>query len=134
VALTGGGAHDQADFISGSALHMEDLGAYEKLDAFVTVNPLHLLRDVGIFPTHELRTTLDDRDAAPEATVRLPQFETDVAAGEHDQMRWHVVELESLDIGERLGGLEARHSRDCRVRSDVEEHLVTHQDTRPAVA
>src|SRR5262245_24736452 len=96
VSLAGGRAHDQADFVPGSAVHMEDLGLYEKEDAFVTENPLHLLRDVGILTTHELRPTLDDRDAAPEATVRLAQFETDVATAEHDQMRRHVVELESL--------------------------------------
>src|SRR5262245_65874952 len=111
---------------------MEDLGLYEKVDAFVTENPLHLLRDVGILTTHELRPTLDDRDAAPEATVRLAQFETDVAAAEHDQMRRYVVELESLDIGERLGSLEAKHARGRRLRSDVEEHLVAHQYARPA--
>src|SRR5262245_60802523 len=112
VSLAGGRAHNQADFVPGSAVHMEDLGLYEKVDAFVTEHPLHLLRDVGILTTHELRPTLDDRDAAAEVMVRLAQFETDVAAAEHDQMRRYVVELESLDIGERLGSLEGRHARE----------------------
>jgi hypothetical protein len=103
------------------------------LNALVTENLLHLIRDVGILPTHELATALDDRDAAPEATVRLAQFEADVASAEHDEMRGHVVELERLDIGERPGGLEARNARDRRVRSDVEEHLVSHKYPRPAV-
>ena len=44
---------------------------------------------------------LDDRDAAAEATVSLGQLEADVAAAEHDQMRRHIVELQSLDMGER---------------------------------
>ena len=44
---------------------------------------------------------LDDRHAAAEATVRLGQLEADVAAAEHDQMRRHIVEFQSLDIRER---------------------------------
>jgi hypothetical protein len=52
LSLAGGRAHDQADFVPGSAVHMEDLGLHEKVDAFVTENPLHLVRDVGILTTH----------------------------------------------------------------------------------
>ena len=65
---------------------MEGLGRHEHLDAFDTENPLHLIRDVGILPAHKLRPMLDDRHTAPEATVGLGQFETDIATPEHDQM------------------------------------------------
>src|SRR5206468_3524710 len=84
-------------------------------------------------PAHKLRPMLDDRHAATEATVRLGQFETDIATPEYDQMWRQVVEIQSLNIGERLGSLEARNTRDCRMRADVEEHLVTRQHARPAV-
>ena len=103
------------------------------MNTFVTENPLHFIRDVRILPAHQLRPGLDDRHAAAEAAISLGQFEADIAAAEHDQMRRQVVELQSLDMGERPGGLEARNIRNCRVRSDVEENLVTRQHARPAV-
>jgi len=56
------------------------------LNTFVTEDPLHLIRDVGIFPPHELRPVLDDRRAAAEATVSLGHFQTDIASPEHDEM------------------------------------------------
>ena len=48
-------------------------------------------------------------------------------------MRRQIVELESLDMGQRPGGLEARNVGDCRVRSEVEENLVARQHPRAAV-
>ena len=48
-------------------------------------------------------------------------------------MRRQIVELESLDMGQRPGRLEARNVRDCRVRSEVEENLVARQHPRAAV-
>ena len=76
---------------------------------------------------------LDDRHAAAEAAVGLRQFEADIAAAEHDQVRRQIVELQRLDMRERPGGLEAGNVRNCRVRSDVEEHLVARQHARAAV-
>src|SRR5882762_2808681 len=89
--------------------------------------------DVRILPAHKLRPRLDDRHATTEAKVSLGQFETDIAAPEHDQMWRQVVELQSLNMGERSGGLEARNARNYRVRSDVEENLVARQYACPAL-
>src|SRR5258708_12883964 len=44
-----------------------------------------------------------------------------------------VVELQSLNMCERSGGLEAGNARNCRVRSNVEENLVARQLACPAV-
>jgi hypothetical protein len=88
LLLTGGRACDKVDCFSGSAVHVEGLGTDKKLNTFVTENPLQPLRDVGIFPGHELRLALDDRHAATEATVSLSQFEADIAYPEYDQMWW----------------------------------------------
>ena len=48
VLLAGGRAHDKADALAGSAVHLEGLGRQQNLDAFVAENPLHLIRDVRI--------------------------------------------------------------------------------------
>ena len=93
----------------------------------------HFIGDVGILAAHQLRSRLDDRHAAPEATISLGQFETDIAGAKHDQMRRQVVELESLDVRERPGGLEAGNARNRRMRADIEEHLVARQHAGPAV-
>lgn len=84
-------AHDKADILSGSAAHLDDLSANEKLDSFVTENPLDLVRDVAILSAHDLRPMFDNRHAATEAAVGLSQFEADIAATEHDQVRRQVV-------------------------------------------
>jgi len=102
VSLAGGSAHDNDDAVAGPAVHPQRLGLRDNLDAFIAKNPLHLIRDVGVLAAaHEPRSMLDDRDAAAEATVSLGQLEADIAAAEHDQMRRHIVELQSLDMGER---------------------------------
>src|ERR1700732_389962 len=74
---------------------------------------------------------LDDRNAAAEAAICPRQFEADVAAAEHDQMLRHIVEFQSLDVRKRSGRIEARHARNCRVCSDVEETLIARQHARP---
>ena len=114
--LTGARAHCDADFLPGSAAHLQDLGPQRKLDAVVTEDPLRLSGDVGILTAHQLRPGLDDRHPVAEATVGVPHFEADIAAAEHDQMRGEVIELERLDMGERPGRLEAGNARNCRMR------------------
>src|SRR5437870_9736995 len=78
--LSHAGAHNDRHILSGSAQHTEGLRAHERLDPFVTENALHLLRNVAILLTEKLGPSLDDRHAAAEATVRLADFETDIAA------------------------------------------------------
>ena len=65
---------------------IEDVGRDQKLDTFVTQNPVNFIRDVRDPPAHRLGTMFDDRDAAAEATVSLGHFETDIAAAEDDQV------------------------------------------------
>ena len=66
------------------------------------------VRDIRVLTTGELRTVLDDGDAAPEATVRLRELEADIAAPEHDQVRGQPIELQRLDMREGLGSSQAR--------------------------
>jgi hypothetical protein len=54
-----------------------------------------LIRNVRILPDHKLRSRLYDRHATTEAPVSLDQFESDIAASEHDQMLRQVVELQN---------------------------------------
>ena len=75
---------------------------------------------------------LDDRDAATEAAICLCHFEADIPAAEHDQMLRHIVEFHRLDIRKRSGRIEARHTRNCRVCSDIDENPIAHQHARPA--
>ena len=81
VLLAGVRADVKADPLSGLAVHMEELGRDKNLDAFVSENPPHLMQDVEILPSHELRPGLDDGHVAAEATVSLRQFEAGIAAG-----------------------------------------------------
>ena len=86
VLLAGSRAHVKANLCPGSAAHFEQLGLERNSNTFVAENPLHLSATSTILPGHELRPVLDDRHAAAEATIGLGQFETDIAAAEHDQM------------------------------------------------
>src|SRR5262249_41191164 len=131
LLLAGWRAHRNADFLSRASVNVEGLGRYQTLDAFVTEDPLHLIRDVGILPAHQLRAGLDDRHAAAETKVSLRQFEADIAAPKHDQMRRQVIEFESLDVGERPGSLKTGNGWNCRMRSDAEETPIAGQRRAP---
>ena len=87
LLLAGGCAGGKADPVSLSAVHIESFGRYQNLNSFVAQDPLHFLGDVAILAGHQLRPVLDDGHAAAEAAVSLGQFETDLAAAEHDPMR-----------------------------------------------
>ena len=67
----------KAHSLCGLAAHTEELSRHMNLDAFITQNAPHLMRDVEILPSHELRPGLDDRHVAAEATVSLGQFEAE---------------------------------------------------------
>src|SRR5262245_35576859 len=98
AALTGSSAQREAQSRSRPATHLGNLGIEEKFDSLAAQDSLDFLGNVPIFAAHELRPTLQNRHAAAEAAVGLCQLETDIAAAEHDQMRWQIAELESLDI------------------------------------
>ena len=89
-----------------------------------------LFRHVGVLAPGELRSVLDDGHAAAEAAVGLRQFEADIAAAEHDQMRRQIVEFQRLDIRQRPGGIEAGNVWYRRMGSDIEEHLIAGQHAR----
>ena len=86
LLLAGRRAHGNSDFLSGSALHLEGPASMRNSNTFLTEKALHLIRDIRVFPAHELGAGLNDRHAAPEATIGLRHFEADIAASEHDQM------------------------------------------------
>jgi hypothetical protein len=60
----------------------------------------------GPRPRAAVTTSLRGPPAAAEAAIGLRELKTDVAAAKHDQMPRQVIELESLDMRERLGGSE----------------------------
>src|SRR5262245_47796513 len=100
-SLAGCRARQDRHLLSRPTVHAERLGPDETFDALGAQDPLHFTGDVGIFLAEKLRPLLDDRHATAEATVRLAEFETDIASAEHDQVWRHVVEFERLDAGER---------------------------------
>src|SRR4029079_10468797 len=132
-AFARGRAHAQARFLSGSATHPEDLGIQQNVDSFLTENLLYLFSNVTVFATHELGAVFDDGHAAAEAAIGLRELKTDIAAAKHDQMPRQVIELESLDMRERLGGCQPGNVRNCRVRADIDEHLVAGKKAGAAI-
>ncbi len=61
---------------------MKCLGCDKNVDAFLTEYLPNLVRGVWIFPPGELRSNLDDRHPAAEATIGLCQLETDIPTAE----------------------------------------------------
>src|SRR5262249_31563236 len=74
---------------------------------------------------------LDDRHATAEATVRLAEFETDIASAEHDQVWRHVVEFQRFDAGERAGCFQAGSVGTRSGSPDVAEALAWGEDAPP---
>src|SRR4029450_6219126 len=69
--------------------------------------------------------------ATAKATVRLAEFDTDIASAQHDQVWRHVVEFQRFDAGERARRLQAGNVGNRSVCADVDEALVCVKDTGP---
>ena len=126
-------AHAEAHTLARPTLHPEGLGRQQDLDPF---GPEHLedrVGDVGVLTAGELRAALDDGDVAPEATVRLRELKAHIAAPEHDEVRGEAVELQHLDVRERLGGGQARDLGNGGVRADIQKHAIARQPSGAAV-
>ena len=76
---------------------------------------------------------LDHGDPAAEASVRLGEFEADVAAAEDDEVLGQPVEFQQLDVRHRTRLRQARNRWDRAVGAHVEDHAVACQQTSPAV-
>ena len=94
---------------------------------------LDLVGNVRILATHDAGCALDDGDPAPKAAVSLGHFKADIAVAENDQMGWRIIELERLDVRQRIGRFEAGNVWDRCVRPDVETHLLAAEHARGAV-
>ena len=70
---------------------------------------------------------------AAEAAISLRQFQARIAAADHDQMLRQIVELQRLDMRERLGRLQTGNVRKGRMRSDIEKDLVGREHARSSV-
>src|SRR5262249_9180557 len=121
LLLAGLRAYRDPHLLSRSPVNVEDLGRQQKLDAFIAEDPLHLIRNIGILSAHQPRPRLDDGHTAAEATISRRHFEPDISAPEDDQM---CGELERLNVGERLAGLETGNRRDCCAGSNIEKHPI----------
>ena len=73
------------------------------------------------------------RDAAAETAIGLCQLQADIAAAEHDQVVGQSIELERLDIGERLCRRETWNIRDRRMRPEIESHAIAGQHARTPI-
>src|SRR5262245_30150968 len=67
---------------------------------------------------------LNHSHIAAETAIRLCQFQANVSAAEHDQVRGHAVKLERHDVGERPGVSEPSDGRDYCARSCVEKYTL----------
>src|SRR5262249_41998118 len=60
-------------------------------------------------------------------------FQAGISPTDHDQMLRQIIELESVNMRERLGRLQVGNIWNGRVGSDIEENLVGYQLARAAV-
>src|SRR5262249_45257385 len=122
-----------AHSFSRPATHLGNFAIEKKFDSFAAQDSLDFVGNVAILAAHELWPPLQYRHAAAEAAVGLCQLETDIAATEHDQMRWQIAELESLDIRERSGRFQPRNLGNGRVRAHIDEDVIAGEYTDTAV-
>ncbi len=61
------------------------------------------------------------------------QLQADISAAKHDQVVGQSIELERLDIGERLCRRETRNIRDRRTRPEIESHAIAGQHAGTAI-
>src|ERR1700731_611087 len=62
-------------------------------DAVVAQDRCDLIGDVLVLVRQQARGVLDDGDLAAEPAEHLPEFQSDVAAADDDQVLWKLVQL-----------------------------------------
>src|SRR5262249_19904884 len=93
VLLTREGSHVKRYLVSRSPADLEQLRPHTNLNTFLDENAAHFLCDVDVLTSQELRTGLDDRHIAAEATKSLCHFQARVTASDHDQVLRQIIEL-----------------------------------------
>src|SRR5215470_8803451 len=133
ILFSGDGAHHNRNLLSGSPTNAKQFGLDKNLNTLVAQKTPYFLRDIDILPSQELRAGFDDGHIAAKATISLCQFQAGISATDHDQVAWQIIELQSLDVRERLGRFQTWNVRNRRVRSDVEENFISRELTRASV-
>ena len=108
------------------------VGAQHDVDAILLEDGVHGRGYIGILPAEQLRPELQYRHLAPEPPERLRELHPHVSAAEHDQVRRQPVELECLDMGERLSVGKAGDTRDGRARAEIQEQVIGDEAARSA--
>jgi hypothetical protein len=94
--------HDDAHRVSRSSRDLRDGCIQMKRHALVIQQGAKTLTDVFVFSRHQPLGDIDHGYLAAEATHRLGEFDPNVAPANHQQMLGNYVQLECLDVGERL--------------------------------
>jgi hypothetical protein len=103
-------------------------GVEEKLDAFGFESFLELGSNFGIFAGNDLRASVENGDAAPEAAKHLSEFKADVAAAENEQVIGNGSELHDGLVGEIRDIFEAGNRWNVWVAAGVDEDFFTFEE------
>src|SRR5437870_6855451 len=94
-----------------------------ELNSFGLERLLEFGGNFGIFTPNNLRTHMQDGDAAAEAAKHLSKFEPDVTATEDQEVFGNGSEPHDGFVGEIGNGFEADNQRDTRAGTGVDENL-----------
>src|SRR6266404_991884 len=109
-------------------------GIQHDLDSLIDEQVLERRRDIGIFPTRQLRAVFYHGHIRAEPTKRLREFESDVPAAEHNQMPGQAIKLQRLDMRHWRSLGQGGHFGDCGARTEVEKHAVSLDCSCAAIA
>ncbi len=99
-------------------------------NAFALENVLDRGRHVVVLAMDEPLRHLDDGDFAAETSEHLPEFETDVAAADDDQVPGKEVEVHHRAVVEVFDLLETRQPRHGGAAADVDEDPLRREPVR----
>src|ERR1700678_125438 len=115
------------------SLNPGDLSAGQHFDSFVVKQIKQRGADVRIFAVGELRASFDHGHLRSEPVHRLREFKAYIAAANHYEMTWQMIEIERLDMGHRIRRGEPGNIGHRRVRTQVEEHTFAGNPSNAAI-
>src|SRR5580658_149847 len=104
------------------SLNLRDMSAEQHFDSFVVKQIKESGTNVRIFPVGKLRALFNHGHIRSEPPYRLREFKADIAAANHYEMTWQMIEIERFDMGHRIRRGEPGNIGYRRVRTQVEEH------------
>ncbi len=114
-------------------MHTDDFALSQDLDPLSRKHSYDLVAHIRVGPVEQLKNLMKNRYPAPEPSIRLGEFKTDITSANHNQVFGQAVKLKCLDIRQRGTFRKTRNRWNCCVSTEVQKDSLAYQRSRTPV-